>query len=137
MLRKTDLSSHSNPPKYQCPRCAIRTCSLPCVKRHKLLSECSGKRDPAVYRKRKELATPQSFDQDFNFIAGVERSLERADQDALNRGVALDAHEQKGKRPAKGEHRLGVELERSGVQVRKAPVGMTRNKQNRTYWNQR
>ncbi len=26
--------------KYKCPACAIRTCSLPCVKKHKV--DCSG-----------------------------------------------------------------------------------------------
>ena len=135
--QRTDLFSHTNPPKYKCPRCAIRTCSLQCIKRHKLLSECSGVRNPAEYRKRKDLATPQSFDQDFNFISGVERSLERADQDAINRGIILDAEDYANKRPVKGEHRLGVELDQSGVQVRKAPIGMTRNKQNKTHWNQR
>ncbi|GAB2232675.1 hypothetical protein Droror1_Dr00011721 [Drosera rotundifolia] len=35
----------SNPSKYKCPGCSLRTCSLNCVKSHKLRSNCSGKRD--------------------------------------------------------------------------------------------
>lgn len=30
--------------KYKCPACGMQTCSLPCVKRHKMESSCSGKR---------------------------------------------------------------------------------------------
>lgn len=125
---------HSHPAKYKCPRCSIKTCSLPCIKRHKLLSECTGVRDPAAYRKRNDLATPASFDQDFNFITGLERSLERADRDAANRGINFDGTRQ---RLVKGEHRLHVEQDRGEVTVRKAPAGMSRSKQNKTHWNQR
>lgn len=37
------------PSKYTCPGCARRTCSLPCSKRHKEESGCTGKRDRLKY----------------------------------------------------------------------------------------
>ena len=37
------------PSKYTCPGCARRTCSLPCSKRHKAESGCTGKRDRLKY----------------------------------------------------------------------------------------
>ncbi|PWY65605.1 hypothetical protein BO70DRAFT_390840 [Aspergillus heteromorphus CBS 117.55] len=80
---------HIQPPKYRCPRCSIRTCSLPCTRRHKLWSQCSGVRDPAAYLRRNELATEASFDRDFNFITGIERSIERAGRDVENRGIKV------------------------------------------------
>ncbi|OJZ84661.1 hypothetical protein ASPFODRAFT_138364 [Aspergillus luchuensis CBS 106.47] len=85
----SDLCSicHLQPPKYRCPRCSTRTCSLPCTRRHKLWSQCSGIRDPAAYLRRSELATESAFDRDFNFITGIERSIERAGRDAENRGI--------------------------------------------------
>ncbi|KAI2829035.1 hypothetical protein CBS147343_1544 [Aspergillus niger] len=85
----SDLCSicHLQPPKYRCPRCSTRTCSLPCTRRHKLWSQCSGVRDPAAYLRRSELATESAFDRDFNFITGIERSIERAGRDAENRGI--------------------------------------------------
>ncbi|PGH13611.1 hypothetical protein AJ80_06242 [Polytolypa hystricis UAMH7299] len=137
---------HTNAPKYKCPRCSMRTCSLPCSKRHKLWSQCSGERDPAAYLKRKDLATPAAFDRDFNFISGIERYLERADRDAENRGVALDRSGEDGNNNGRGKRRgelvkgevaLQRALEASGVNVLKAPKGMTRNKQNMTYWHKR
>ncbi|PWY65770.1 hypothetical protein BO83DRAFT_452621 [Aspergillus eucalypticola CBS 122712] len=85
----SDLCSicHLQSPKYRCPRCSTRTCSLPCTRRHKLWSQCSGIRDPAAYLRRSELATESAFDRDFNFITGIERSIERAGRDAENRGI--------------------------------------------------
>jgi hypothetical protein len=32
--------------KYTCPKCAFRTCSLPCVKLHKEANNCDGQRKP-------------------------------------------------------------------------------------------
>jgi hypothetical protein len=126
---------HANPQRYKCPRCGIQTCSLPCVKRHKLWSQCSGVRNPAAYRKRNELATPSSIDQDYNFITSVERSLARAEDEAEERGINLDTE---GRRDfAKGQRRTNIEIANSGAIVLKAPQGMSRNKQNKSRWNMR
>ena len=144
------LYSHINPPKYRCPRCSIRTCSLPCTRRHKLWSQCSGVRDPAAYLKRNELATESAFDRDFNFITGIERTLERAERDVDNRGIDLARGAQtdgvgaegeqesvsgrKRKHPnqglVKGEAGFLRGAEAGGVKVIRAPKGMSRNKQN-------
>lgn len=35
----------SNPWKYRCPGCSIKSCSLPCVKSHKARTNCTGKRN--------------------------------------------------------------------------------------------
>ncbi|KAJ5893677.1 Zinc finger HIT-type [Penicillium taxi] len=149
---------HLNPPKYRCPRCFIRTCSLPCTRRHKLWSECSGVRDPAAFVRRNDLATESAFDRDFNFITGIERSLERAGRDAENRGIDIERARNiepdeisevpetrvlgagsKRKRPGqglmKGEASFSRALEAGAVRVFKAPNGMTRNIQNKSRWN--
>ncbi|KAJ5690448.1 Zinc finger HIT-type [Penicillium macrosclerotiorum] len=145
---------HVNPPKYRCPRCSTRTCSLPCTRRHKLWSQCSGERDPAAYLKRSQLATESAFDRDFNFISGIERTLERAERDVENRGIDL-AHGQdidqvngedaqtsgtgrKRKHPGqglvKGEAGFLRGAEAGAVKVIRAPKGMSRNKQNNSRW---
>ncbi|OQD84845.1 hypothetical protein PENANT_c011G04543 [Penicillium antarcticum] len=152
----SDLCSicHVNPPKYKCPRCSTRTCSLPCTRRHKLWSQCSGVRDPAAYLKRNELATESAFDRDFNFITGIERNLERADRDADNRGIDLSRSIQsddpgdgfqdlnagcKRKHPhqglVKGEAGFLRAAEAGGVKVIRAPKGLSRNKQNGSRFN--
>ncbi|KZF19436.1 hypothetical protein L228DRAFT_285854 [Xylona heveae TC161] len=135
---------HINPPKYRCPRCSVRTCSLDCSKRHKVWSQCSGVRDPAAYLKRSELATPSAFDRDYNFISGIERGLDRADRDADIRGIELGREENERARrskwnsgPKKGEVNVQKALERARVIVDRAPKGMTREKENRTSWNRK
>ena len=143
-------TSHIHVPKYRCPRCSTRTCSLPCTRRHKTWSQCSGIRDPAAYLRRNELATPASFDRDFNFITGVERWLERAERDAESRGIMLD-HDyscslnkniagKKRKRtqePANGKAGFLRAAKESGVTVERAPWGMTKGKQNVSRWHAR
>ncbi|OXV12159.1 hypothetical protein Egran_00080 [Elaphomyces granulatus] len=141
---------HVHVPKYRCPRCSTRTCSLPCSRRHKNWSQCSGIRDPAAYLRRNELATPAAFDQDFNFITGIERWLERAERDAESRGITLD-HDyscslsgnnagKKRKRPQEpvnGKAGFLRAAKDSGVTVERAPWGMTRGKQNISRWHTR
>jgi hypothetical protein len=126
--------SHLSRPKYKCPRCTVQTCSVECVKRHKLWSQCSGARDPAAYRKRYQLATTSSFDQDFNFITRVERTIERAGNEAQERGMALG--EERRKR-AKGEARRDAETQQRNAIVLKAPAGMSRALQNKSKWDNR
>ncbi|RAH44967.1 zinc finger HIT domain-containing protein [Aspergillus brunneoviolaceus CBS 621.78] len=152
----TDLCTicHLQPPKYRCPRCNTRTCSLPCTRRHKLWSQCSGVRDPAAYLRRSELATATAFDRDFNFITGIERSIERAGRDAENRGIrggevgggggggGAGGKRKRGAAvafagaagPAKRESGFLREVRNAGVKVIRAPRGMSRNKENGSRW---
>ncbi|MCJ1391361.1 hypothetical protein MMC18_004224 [Xylographa bjoerkii] len=125
------------PPKYRCPRCSARTCSLACSKRHKQWAQCSGVRNPAAYLKRHELASPKYFDQDYNFISGIERRIETAERSVTARGVQLQETRSASKRdgPMKGEVNLRQALDKSGVIIERAPVGMKRSLQNKTSWN--
>ena len=129
--------SHINPPKYLCPRCSTRTCSLPCIKRHKLWAQCNGVRDPAAYVKRNELATPSGIDRDYNFITGIERKIDGAERDTEERGIILVRQPEIRKRQhnqVKGEVQMKDALARCGVIIDRAPKGMTRSKQNATNW---
>ncbi|KAJ0422914.1 hypothetical protein BJY00DRAFT_279083 [Aspergillus carlsbadensis] len=153
---------HLQVPKYRCPRCSTRTCSLPCTRRHKLWSQCSGIRDPGAYLRRNELATESAFDRDFNFITGIERRIERAEREAEDRGVDVSGkrvrdagavgleHEEveevnrdrsgnKRKRgPDSGMSRWEAGFVRRakgcGVRVIKAPEGMSRGRVNGSKW---
>ncbi|KIW63924.1 hypothetical protein PV04_08888 [Phialophora macrospora] len=128
----TDLCAicHINPIKYTCPRCGIHTCSLPCVKRHKSWAQCSGVRDPTAYRKRADLATPASVDQDFNFITSVERSLQRADALGSVKSIGLVPSGLRRDRKTK----FDTAIEERGIRLIRAPEGLARNKQNKSHW---
>lgn len=121
-----------NPIKYTCPRCAVHTCSLSCVKKHKAWAQCSGERNPAEYRKRADLATPSSIDKDFNFITNVERSIVRADEGTLDRGINLAPARQLKAHDARPKWEM--EADQRGITIIKAPKGLTRSKQTKTHW---
>ena len=54
------------PSKYRCPGCDKRTCSLPCSRKHKEDSGCSGKRDRLKY------VSLEEFD-DRTLLSGMNR----------------------------------------------------------------
>ena len=104
------------------------------MKRHKARAQCSGVRNPAAYRKPRELATASSVDQDFNFLTRVEQAVGYASAEAEKRGIAL--HEQSVK-PVKGEARRVSEMNQRAATILKAPPGMSRALQNKSKWDYR
>ncbi|KAL8300280.1 hypothetical protein RB597_010065 [Gaeumannomyces tritici] len=80
---------HVSAPRYRCPRCAARTCSLACVTKHKSRAGCSGARDPAAFVPASRLRTPAGIDHDYNFLSAIERARDRAARDVAGRtGIA-------------------------------------------------
>jgi hypothetical protein len=95
-------------------------------------------RDPAAYVRRSELATPAGIDRDFNFLAGIERGLEKSQKECETRGIDVATSDARGYRPLqKGEYHLKRAIESSGVTVIRAPKGMQRSKENLTQWNKK
>lgn len=143
-------------PQYICPRCSLRTCSLACIKRHKVWYECSGVRDATVFVPVKELYTVGGINHDYNFITSIERALERADRIVIDeKGLIPKRSERQEfaasrrfkrkrvddeveifeadntkKRMVSEAHRLKHACAKSCVMVEKAPPGMQRSKDN-------
>ncbi|KAI1084026.1 hypothetical protein F5B20DRAFT_526378 [Whalleya microplaca] len=150
---------HIQAPKYRCPRCGTRTCSLSCVKKHKNWSSCNGERDPTVFVPREKLKTDAGIDHDYNFLTKIERSVERAEKilreekDILpQENGASNPPPNKRARLHKGRSRGRVTLEDSsrkwdrnsiqrlqhlGINVSSVPYGMSRAKENKSSWNRR
>lgn len=155
----TNLCSicHISTPKYKCPRCNIRTCSLPCITRHKTRSDCSGVRDATAFVPRKRLATASGVDHDYNFISAIERARERSEREIVEeRGIlregelrpvmveGLETRMRNGKpkrmivsRALKTQDEMDGEgmrarLRRFDITLVSAPAGMTRKKENQT-----
>ncbi|KAJ4122282.1 hypothetical protein NW765_005113 [Fusarium oxysporum] len=155
---------HISTPKYKCPRCGTRTCSLACIKKHKAWSECSGERDATAYMAPSKLRTPAGVDHDYNFLHGIERSVERAEKLLVEeRGIVqeeelrpMTVQEVKWKpgkdgrkrkvlvtrvlREAKGrtfERFLAARLRKLNITIVCAPLGMARQKENHTTLNRR
>mmetsp|Transcript_21165 Transcript_21165/g.36370 ORF Transcript_21165/g.36370 Transcript_21165/m.36370 type:complete len:438 (+) Transcript_21165:399-1712(+) len=56
-----------NDAKYKCPKCSASSCSLECVRKHKVEKSCPGKRDRTEYVSKKEY-TEQHWNSDLGFI---------------------------------------------------------------------
>ncbi|KAM3484252.1 hypothetical protein MY8738_002371 [Beauveria namnaoensis] len=164
MLTSLCAICHIAVPKYKCPRCGLRSCSLACTKKHKAWSECSGARDPTTYLPPSRLRTPAGVDHDYNFLHGIERSLERAERVLVDERRLVQAEELRpvtvqevrwktgrdGRkrrvlvtrllreaRTRQFERSLAQRLRKLNVEVICVPTGMTRQKENNTTLNRR
>ncbi|KAI0381595.1 hypothetical protein F5Y04DRAFT_64572 [Hypomontagnella monticulosa] len=150
---------HIQAPKYKCPRCGARTCSLTCVKKHKNWSSCNGERDPTVYIPREKLKTEAGIDHDYNFLTKIERTVERVEKILKEEKDILPQDDSTSRPPPnkrarihKGKSRGRVTFEENsrkwdrnsiqrmrqlGIHVTSVPYGMARAKENKTSWNRR
>jgi len=128
-----DRCSYTETPKYRCPRCRTQTCSLPCYKKHQQRASCSGKRDPAAYLKKNQLATPSGLDQDYNYLKGIERTIERASQQSgvhnPNKKYASSRNAARAWQPDSSLQKYLIE---NRISVDRAPRGMSRQQTNTT-----
>lgn len=110
-----------------------QTCSLPCYKKHQQRASCSGKRDPASYIKKNQLATPTGLDQDYNYLRSIERSLDDANADVQDRGLAAGHHNLRNASAGwQTESRLHKYLAENQITLERAPWGMKRQRVNTT-----
>ncbi|EME78554.1 uncharacterized protein MYCFIDRAFT_205082 [Pseudocercospora fijiensis CIRAD86] len=123
---------YTNKPKYRCPRCKTQTCSLPCSKKHKQRASCSGVRNPAEFVKKSQLATPAGVDRDYNYLKGVERSIDVASREASDRGIGKNAAHHRVFRGNHPESIVQKYLAANRIAMHRAPTGMSRQKSNQT-----
>ncbi|KAA8515715.1 hypothetical protein F0562_018674 [Nyssa sinensis] len=67
----------TNPSKYKCPGCSVRSCSLPCVKAHKQRTGCTGKRQQTKFVPLSEFDDNLLLS-DYNMLEEVKRVAESA-----------------------------------------------------------
>ncbi|KAK0777011.1 Box C/D snoRNA accumulation [Friedmanniomyces endolithicus] len=124
---------YTEKPKYKCPRCKVQTCSLSCYKKHQQRASCSGKRDPAAYLRKSQLATPAGLDQDFNYLKGIEHHVDQANETLLK--PADEGTHQSFRTVATGwrpDSRLQRYLTENCINIEHAPRGLQRQRENTT-----
>lgn len=67
--------------KYTCPRCAVKTCSLICCRKHKEETECNGQRDKTKFLK-KEAFTDLDLLSDYRFLEESSNVIDAAHRQA-------------------------------------------------------
>lgn len=77
------------PYKYRCPKCDMRTCSLPCSKEHKEVKQCDGVRPPyQPVSKLSQFDSSKSI-QDQQFLHAVKNNISKPQ---VNSPVSPDQH---------------------------------------------
>src|ERR1700689_5122991 len=67
---------------YTCPRCSIRTCSLPCSTTHKTRTGCSGVRDKTKFVPMNRYTYGTMMD-DYVFLEDMSRRVSGCGQDIV------------------------------------------------------
>jgi len=123
---------YTSPPKYRCPRCSMRTCSLECTQAHKVRASCSGIRDPAKFIPKREFK-PSTIDMDFNFLKSVEKSREEGQ--SVVKKVDQGTSKTRKRKLVVAKRKRGMKKARErGVDVRELPEWMERTKENKVKW---
>ncbi|KAK6095956.1 Box C/D snoRNA accumulation [Batrachochytrium dendrobatidis] len=121
--------------KYTCPKCRVKTCSLPCVQSHKKLQSCDGKRDKAGYiaKKKYDMACLTS---DYCFLEDVSRAADNATRDNANSPSLVHANTlHKPARPLSYmQHLLTKECRSRGTTVKFMSAGMKRHDANQSMY---
>lgn len=110
--------SCQNAHRYKCPACGALSCSLSCVNAHKLKFQCTGQIDPTAFLPKEDLLTLTALDRDYNFLQRIGRDI------VLQKN---DAHTHRVIKPR--------DQWRAGVRVHSVGKGMSRNRKNRSKWN--
>ncbi|ESP00241.1 hypothetical protein LOTGIDRAFT_141139, partial [Lottia gigantea] len=76
------IDCNENLAKYTCPRCMIKTCSLMCVKKHKLEKDCNGVRDKTAYISINKFSETDLLS-DYRLLEDTARKVSNANRDDL------------------------------------------------------
>ncbi|XP_040983675.1 box C/D snoRNA protein 1 isoform X5 [Aquila chrysaetos chrysaetos] len=110
--------------KYRCPRCMKYSCSLLCVKKHKLALSCNGVRDKTAFVSVNEF-TDLNLLSDYRFLEDVGRTA-----DAAARHPTMHSPTTK-----KLLCCLRNKARKCNIDLRTLPVGFTKRRENSTTFN--
>lgn len=137
--------------KYTCPACGTKTCSVECVKRHKLRSECTGQVDPTKFVPKKKLSADQALvNRDYNYLLNFERTVQLGKSDIkvnakniFKRGAGQNQGHKRQKVESEKDpriekvnqifpHQPQTSVKRQNTLVIHLPPGMSRATQNKS-----
>ncbi|NWS75183.1 BCD1 protein, partial [Crotophaga sulcirostris] len=109
--------------KYRCPRCMKYSCSLLCVKKHKVALSCNGVRDKTAFVSINDF-TDLNLLSDYRFLEDVGRTADAAARRLPVRSWA-----------AKKAMSLRNKARGCNIDLRVLPVGFTKRRENSTTFN--
>ena len=129
LLKSSEVCSTCNNAgaKYRCPRCDRRSCSLVCIKQHKVDHDCSGLRDRTAHIPIQTMST-EDLVKDYRFLEEVAR-----EDDAAARRIK----ETPALKSNKGAKIMEKEARARGVSLRLIAPGMKRRTENSSVYNKK
>ncbi|KAI0004920.1 hypothetical protein BJV74DRAFT_805715 [Russula compacta] len=128
---------------YTCPRCATRTCSLPCSVAHKTRTGCSGVRDKAKFVPMNHYSYGTMMD-DYIFLEDVSRRVSEWGRDIVHGGYGnpqarhgREIGRRKMTRDGISRKKRDVlksQLELTDIEIDLLPAGMARRTLNHSTW---
>ncbi|XP_068879027.1 box C/D snoRNA protein 1 [Aphelocoma coerulescens] len=110
--------------KYRCPRCMKYSCSLLCVKKHKLALSCNGVRDKTAFISVHEF-TDLNLLSDYRFLEDVGRTADAAARHCIVHSPATKRLLYCLRNKARG----------CNIELKTLPVGFTKRRENSTTFN--
>ncbi|KAF7724168.1 hypothetical protein EC973_001240 [Apophysomyces ossiformis] len=118
---------HTNPWKYKCPRCHIRTCSLDCVKQHKVEKDCSGERSKTHYISMQQYSESNMMS-DYVYLEDIGRRSDTLTRERLRADQEIKLQQGRAKALVRHARHLGILYDH-------LPIGMSRRKINTSNFN--
>jgi hypothetical protein len=131
----------SQPAKYTCPRCHVKSCSLACSRTHKTTTACSGQRDKAAYVPMKDYGYGKMMD-DYVFLEDGKRKAEQWSKEIVGLKMGTDRSTMEGNASGPRQAVLSSKtlalqqaLREKGMFVDFLPEGMERRRRNQSHYN--
>ncbi|XP_064405136.1 box C/D snoRNA protein 1-like [Halichondria panicea] len=118
---------HQQSHKYKCPGCAKKSCSVECVKRHKVEFVCSGRRCKSSFVKLSNFNDNQ-LHSDYYFLEDVSRYVDST----LRERIQSNKHHKDSNQISQQMHWLRVHAGRRSIHFLSQPPGMAKHKINRS-----
>ncbi|XP_019386706.1 PREDICTED: box C/D snoRNA protein 1 isoform X2 [Crocodylus porosus] len=110
--------------KYRCPRCLKYSCSLPCVKKHKVALNCNGVREKTAFVSVNEF-NDLNLLSDYRFLEDAGRLADCAARDvSLHRRTAN-----------KSINVLKRRARKYNIHLKTLPIGFSKRRENTTFFN--
>lgn len=127
-----------NEGRYTCPKCGAKTCSLDCVKKHKVQGDCDGVIDNTTFIKRKEFKANELLVQrDYNFLMNLDRNINVAKTDIRTTNKRILTPNYRGQNKRRQGEVSDNAIIRRGVNVKLLPKGMERSNNNKSSWDKK
>ena len=136
------------PARYKCPRCATPTCSLPCSRKHKQDTRCTGEREKVQYVPMNAYGWGTMM-RDYCYLEDIGRKVSEWGSEIVRGGyttnvstskAASTQRSSKGRKPITGKSKrdlLRTHLEKLGIEVELLPAGMERRNLNQSTFDQK